>query len=343
MISFSQKYKRVGIDIGSFSIKAVALERGALDKRQAISYAIEYLPVQTSASSFQISESIQRALKRMDITTPKVNISVFGPEVVFRYLLLPLVRKSEIINALKLEWDKYISFKLDEVIWDFQVLDTISTATQGKQRLILLAAAKKEFLEQQTHLLKEAGVEPGIIDTNVTCLVNAFNFLHSFESRNSLLALMNIGELVTNLIILKDGIPRFSRDILFGGRDITHLIAQKKHIDFLEAQGLKHNFNGGDEEITSIIKNSLSNLINEINLSFEYLKQELGEQARAIYISGGSLRLYGIEELLSQGLQVKLKTWKSNGNLCLSRRNSRKDLEECFPELVVAMGAALAR
>ncbi|OQX86006.1 MAG: hypothetical protein B6D55_06675 [Candidatus Omnitrophica bacterium 4484_70.2] len=341
MISFPQKYRKIGVDVGSYSVKAVALEKGPLNKRPTLSCAIEYLPSPTPSPS-QLLESICNALKKLNLPVSKVNISLWGREVVTRYVCFPLMRRSEIINALRLEWDKHISFKLDEVIWDFQPLDIVNDPVKGKQRLVLLVAAKKEFLEQQIHLLKEAEIEPDIIETNVVSLVNAFNFLYPSQPPHSLLALVNIGELATNLVILKDGMPRFSRNILFGGRDITHLIAQKKHIDFLKAQELKHSFKGEDEEIASVINNGLESLVNEVNLSLEYLKKELGGEVETIYICGGSLHLYGIEEFLKEILQVRIERWKSDDKFRFASGNFRKEWEECFSELAVALGSALA-
>ena len=340
MINFFQKYRKVGIDVGSYSVKVVALEKELLNKRPILSCAIEYLPSR-NPTPFQVSESIRNALKKLNLPVSKVNVSLWGREVVTRYIYFPLMPRSEIINALRLEWDKHISFKLEEVIWDFQPLGIVNDPVKGKQRLVLLVVAKKEFLERQIHLLKEANIEPDIIETNVTSLVNAFNFLYPSHRRDSLLALMNIGELVTNLIILKDGMPRFSRNILFGGQDITHLIAQKKHIDFLKAQELKHSFKGEDGEISSIINSGLESLVNEVNLSLEYLKEELGREVETIYICGGSLHLYGIEEFLREILQVRIETWGSDEKFCFASDNFRKEWEECFFELVVALGSAL--
>lgn len=333
-----KKYKKVGVDIGSFSVKAVSLEKGLFKKNYTVSCAIEYLPTQASPS--QISESIKNAVKKVGVTVPRVSISVSGQEVIFRYIQLPVMRNSEIIEAVKLEWDKYISLKPDEVISDLQVLGEISDPLKGKQILVLLAAAKKDFLAQQTHLLKEAGLGTDIIDTNVSCLVNAFNFLYPLKSKNSLVALLNIGESITNLIILKDGIPRFSRDILFGGRDVTVLISQKKRISFLNAQELKHNFNGDDQEILAVIKNSVANLNNELKLSFDYLKRDLEEEIKAIYISGGTAHLYGIKDFLNQDLGINVETWRVNKNL-RQRGNPEKKLESYFPELAVSIGLVL--
>ena len=82
-------------------------------------------------------------------------------------------------------------------------------------------------------------------------------------------------------------------------------------------------------------------LANEINLSFEYLKEELGEQVETIYICGGSLHLYGIEKFLREILQVRIETWKSDEKFYFASDNFRKEWEECFFELVVALGSAL--
>lgn len=318
----------------------MAIERPLWGKKNIVSSAIEYLPSQ--ATQNQLSICIQKALKRVGVTTPKVNICVSGPEVVFRYIQFPSIRQSEVLQTLRLEWDKYVPFRIEEMYWDFQVLGTVQHPLKGKQTMVLLAAAKKAFIEQQSRIITEMGFAVDVIATNVTSLVNAFTYLYEFKTKDTLIALLNIGESVTDLVILKNGMPRFSRDILFGGKDLTYMIAQKKRIDFQKAQELKHNFEAKDAEVASIIKNSFSNLVNEIKLSFEYLKRDFETDVNAIYVSGGSSYLSGIEEFLRKDLGIYTEILKPNNKLLQEANGSKDGLEKHFPELAVALGLALS-
>ena len=156
-----------------------------------------------------------------------------------------------------------------------------------------------------------------------------------------MVGLIHLGEQVSNFTVLKDYSPLFSRDILFGGRDITYLIAQKKRLTFSEARRSKLNFDGSDEGISLAIKAGVNNLINEITLTCEYLKRELKSNISSIYLSGGLAHLYGIEGWLSQCLGIPMVGWKSGAAFAPGPKNSREDLEKDFAELVVALGLAL--
>lgn len=340
MINLPKVCRRISLDIGSFSIKAVVLEKPLWPGPPTLSYALEYLP--EAAGPAEIPGLIQKALQKIGVNPPlEVSISLSGPEVIFRYLYFPLLGKEKILESLRLEWDKYVSLKLDEVVWDFQLLGTTVDPLKGKQRLILLVAVKKDFFGQQIRLLKESGLNLRAAGTNVSGMVNAFNFIYPARSRDSLIGLIHLGEQVSNFIILKNNLPLFSRDILFGGRDVTYLIAQKRRLSFSEARKCKHNFNGRDEEISLAIKAGINNLTNEIALTCEYLKRELRSQISSIYLSGGLAHLHQVEGCLSQGLGIPVAGWKIGAAFRLGPRNSREDLEKDFAELVVGLGLAL--
>ena len=56
-----------------------------------------------------------------------------------------------------------------------------------------------------------------------------------------MVALFDMGESVSNLTILVDKLPRFTRDIFIGGRDFTKMISNVLGVSFEEAQRLKQD------------------------------------------------------------------------------------------------------
>lgn len=327
MINPLKKAKKTAVDIGNFSVKAVSQEKAIWQREPVFSCAVEYLPIQPSPE--QVAEAVKKAVKKVGTALGRVNILACGQDVVYRYIQLPIMRKKELIEVIRLEWDKYLPMKQDEIVWDLEVLGVIEDPLKGKQISVLLVVVKKDFISQREDILKKAGLSLEAIDSGVTSLVNAFNFFNSRQPKDSLVALLDIGDSAASLVILKNGIPRFSREILFGGRDITYLLVQKKRIDFLKAQELKHSFDGQDQDIGALIKSGITNLTNEIRMSFEYLKREMDQEISMLYLSGGVARLSGIKEFLEQDLGVKARYWQLGGPL--------KDI----PEAIQALGAAL--
>ena len=236
-------------------------------------------------------------------------------------------------------WDKYVSFKQEDVTWDSQILTTIKDSTGGRQELVLLVSVKKNAIKQKFDLLKEAGLRSEVVDTDISCLVNAFCFLFPKKAKSSTIALLDLGDYYSNLVVLDGGILRFSRNIPLGGKDITQGIAQRKRIDPIKAQALKHKFKGKDEEVSSVITMWVKDIINELKVSFEYVKREIGRDVKELYICGGTSLVYRLEESLTEGLGIKVDGWHLNSNLEIV--SPYQNIDEYFPKLIVSLGLAL--
>jgi len=338
--SNGSKYMSIGVDIGNFSIKVAAIKKQAFSKKRILCIGVEYIP--KDATLQQRAELVQKAFKDAGISTQSVNIAVSGPNVICRYLRLPAMHSHELGSALQLEWDNYISLKIDEVIWDYMLLNTFRDVTGSKQIQVLLVAAKKNFIDERIRLLKTAGLEVQFIDVDSLALINAFKFTQPFENKRPIV-LLNIGEYFTNLAVIRKGICWFSRDLPIGGRDITQILIEKLHLAWGEAEKLKCSLDSHSTDALPVIRTVLDNLVNELKLSFEYLKRELEEEVEYIYISGGSARLFKLEELLSKNLDIPVRKWNPALAFRLPPNLSPEVLAKYTPDLAVAIGLALIK
>jgi len=327
----------VGLDIGTSSVKSVVIKK-KLGKKEVKSN-LTSLPLKASPS--QISEILKEVFDKLKVSKDaKVKISISGSEVIFKYIYLPAMRRIDILNTIKLEWDKYVSFKMEDVCWDIQILEILKdTFKKRKEIFVLLVIAKKEIVDKKIQLLKDIGLYPQNINVDTLCLANAFKFFYPLEVKNKTIALLNIGNMYSNLIILKNGIPCFSRDIPLGSRDITQRISERKRISFDEAELLKKNFDGSDEEILFIIKRFAGNISNELALSFEYLKREIGVEVKNVYLSGGGAHLYQIKEFLTKNLNMKIDFWSFPKQFSkFSSPSEIQNLKDHFLDLVISLG-----
>ncbi|MBU4305872.1 MAG: type IV pilus assembly protein PilM [Candidatus Omnitrophica bacterium] len=338
MSKLNNKDSAIGLDIGNFSIKAVSLGTAGFGKKRSFSFGIS--PIPENATNSQISEIIRKTLGKAGITSSRVNIAVSGPHLSYRFIRMPVMRRSELKGALQLELDKYIPFKSEEVIWDCHILETVVVPSVGRQLVVLLVAVKKDFLAERISIVKNAGLEPQLVDIDVLALMNAFNFMHRSEEKK-VYALMNMGSYFTNIVVIKKGMPQFARDILWGGRDITQILAERLHLAYSTAEATKYNIGEEDKDIIRLIKIVLENLCNELNISFEYIKKEIGKEISVVYLSGGSLRLYDAEKFLEHSLGLKVKRFNFSNVFNFNGNISPQELELVLPELVVAAGLAL--
>ncbi|MCX5701911.1 MAG: pilus assembly protein PilM, partial [Candidatus Omnitrophica bacterium] len=232
LLKLKDRFKRekisVGLDIGTSAIKIVKL-RFLNDGIQLYSFHLE--PIQGA-----LNELLKTIARNQELN--KVNISVSGPAAIIRYVDFPKMKEEELRKALKYEAQKYIPFSSSEVNLDGYIL---KQDLADNKMLVLLAAAKKDFINQRLQLIQDSGIRVNMIGIDSLALVNAFNFNYSEEGnlKNKTIALLNIGASTSNLNILENGIPRLTRDIQIAGNNFSQKIAENLGIDFKSAEQLK--------------------------------------------------------------------------------------------------------
>ena len=332
-------FSGVGVDIGSFSIKVAGIKNKPFSKKSLLTFGIEHIPKDSAFE--QRASLIQRALENAGIVAKKVNISVCGPNVITRYLHLPLMSKYELQDAIELEWDKYVSAKKEDSIWDFTLLDTPKDPT-GKYMYVLLVVVKNDFITERVNLLKSINLEPQFIHIDALALLNVFNAIVPSGDKHPIV-ILNIGEYYTNQVVLKKNICWFSRDINIGGHDISGIIADKLRISLPEAENLKCGLDENrSKEIYAAIKPVLDNLANEVKLSVEYLKNELEEDIKLIYLFGGSAHLYNLDGYLADSLGMPIQKCNPASAFNVILGITPASIVEYSPNLAVAIGLALA-
>lgn len=330
----------VGADIGNYSIKVAGIKKRLLSKKPELSFGIEQVP--KDATFEQRAKLLRKAMADAGIFTTKINISVCGPNVMYKYIRFPPMSNYELQDTIELEWDRYISLKKEDVNWDYTVLDTIKDPA-GKYMQVLVVAVKNDFIEERINLLKLAGLEPKLVDIDSLALVTAFKFIHP-EKNNKPIIILNFGEYFTNQAILKKGACWFFRDINIGSHDITGIISEKLNLSFPEAEQLKCELGSNkNSDACKLINSFLDNLVNEIKLSLEYLRKELEDEVGSVYIFGAGSHLYRLEEILAQNLGVPVIKWDIANSFDLGPRLSRQALIKYSLDLGVAIGLALTK
>ncbi len=175
---FSKKSDSIlGLDISSTAIKVVELEKSGNNFR-LLHYSIESLPQNavtenTIADVGQVSSSISRAVKRSGARSRNVATAIPGSHVISKRIFMPHgLREDELENQISLEADHYIPYPLDEVNMDFEVLG--AAADNPSEDEILLAACRKEIVDDYVAVLEDAGLTPVILDVEYYSVENAY-------------------------------------------------------------------------------------------------------------------------------------------------------------------------
>jgi len=333
----AKKVKVVAIDIGTRLIKIaeVSLEGAA---KQLVKFNTAEIP--PHATQEEISRSLRTLIESFRPSLKEVNISLSAPFALVRFINMPRMKKEELDNSLRFEAEKYIPFNINEVIIDSVILD--GEADDKNQMRILLAAAKRDAVNSRISILKECELIPAVIDIDSFACFNAFcDSSGKNEPASGTGALLNIGYSQTNVIILKDGQPRFMRDIQIGGRDISEPLAKELQLEETGADRVICDPKDKLAQVTEISKAVLSNLVNELRLSFGYYENQHGSSVGQLYVSGGAARLGGISDYFNETLGIKPVIWNPFAKFEIGPDINEEVLSGAYSQFAVCAGLAL--
>ncbi|MCX5686863.1 MAG: pilus assembly protein PilM, partial [Candidatus Omnitrophica bacterium] len=227
----------------------------------------------------------------------------------------------------------------NDCILDFK---TIKKEGSDNKISIVLAAAKKEAVKERVKMVGEAGFTVRIVDIDGFALANSFsrNFPGIGPDKTS--ALLNIGGTFTNLSILRGEAIFFARDIAIGTGDFSAILSKKMGLDSNITDGLIFVPKEKSQEVAEHMKTVFNNLLEEVKLSFNYYENQGGRSIDEIYISGGGIGLFGLNEVFQENLGSKPTLWKPLGFLDKEKAVIDKALiDSQEPNLAIAAGLAL--
>jgi type IV pilus assembly protein PilM len=179
-----------------------------------------------------------------------------------------------------------------------------------------------------------------IVDIDHLALANCFLALEPGAGKEAVI-LLNIGHTQTNLSIVDAGELRFVRNVAFGGRDITRIIAQIMGISEEHAEDLKKNPQIWKEcgvNIKDILRRSLPDVLEAIYRSIEYcMNRKKLVCVDRILLTGGSAALPGVSDFMKDALGIAAVPWNP-----LTRMNiAQKTILDMGYYLTVSIGLGM--
>jgi type IV pilus assembly protein PilM len=265
--------------------------------------------------------------------------SVSGKGSLIRYLDMPRMPLEDLRKSFVYDLDKYLPFDPQSIHTDCAVLDPEG---KDKKMLVLLAAVKKEMVDDRLKLFKEAGLELSRLSLNSIAMANAFKTMGpaAVTSVNAK-AVLDIGYSISSLMILKDASPRFARDIFVGSQDLTKQIANTLGIDLVEAEKIKCDPADKIEQVIDACDTPINNLITEIRLSMDYFMTEKNVQVDELFLIGGGSLLKGIDGVFEKNLGVRVKNWDPLANARLNASEGADQMRSYAAQFGVALGLGL--
>ena len=209
---------------------------------------------------------------------------------------------------------------------------------------MLLAACRKENVEVREAALALAGLTARVVDVEAHALERSFGLLanQSVLPKDRLVAVVDIGATMTTLSVLHHGRIIYTREQLFGGRQLTEDI-QRRYGLTLEQAGLAKKQGGlPDDYVSAVLQPFREALVQQVSRSLQFFFA--GGQYDAIdhiLLVGGTASIYGLERLIEERLGTPTQVANPFAGMTLSAKVNAAALASDAPAMMIACGLAL--
>ena len=338
----------IGLDLGSSYIKTVKLKESKgtyeLDMFDIHPLPPELIVDGSIIDSLRLVDSIKEMLKKSGLRTKDTVISISGhSSVIIKRISLPEMSEEELSESIKFEAEQYVPFDIEDVNLDFQI---IGPKEEPGQMDVILVAVKKDIINEYISVVKEAGLNPIIVDIDSFALENMFGINYEIEPEKNV-ALLNIGASTINMSILKGGISVFTRDSSLGSNLHTEALQREFNITYENAERLKRGEaveNVSPEEASPAIESASEEIISEIIRSFDYYRSTtLHEDISEVILSGGCALMKNFSLMVAEKTGIETRVSEPLRNIKIPKRFDKTYIEEIAPMMAVAVGLALRK
>ncbi|GAB3474533.1 pilus assembly protein PilM [Azotobacter salinestris] len=338
----------LGIDISSTTVKLIELSRSG-NRYRVEAYAVEPLPAnavveKNIADLDGVGQTLSKVLAKAKTGTKNAAVAVAGSVVITKTVEMDAgLSEEEMETQLKLEADQYIPYPLEEVAIDFEVQGVLPRSPGRVE--VLLAACRKENVEAREAVLALAGLTAKVVDVEAYAMERACGLLVNQlggDPAGLIVAVVDIGATMMTLSVLHDGRTLYTREQLFGGRQLTDEIQRRYGLSVAEA-GLAKKKGGLPEDYDSeVLQPFKEAVVQQVSRSLQFFfAAGQHNQVDYILLAGGTSSLPGLDQLIQQKTGTKTLVANPFAEMTLSPKVSAAALASDAPAMMVACGLAM--
>lgn len=317
----------IALNIGSQRVGMAVFEpskSGGLVLKAYDSELILADPATEASRPAQIGFAIGQLAQRLKAGRSKVRYAISGQSVFTRFVKLPPLDDDNIEQLVTFEAQQHVPFPLDEVVWDYEILESAG------EKEVLIVAIKGEALDELNESVTSTGLATAEVDVAPMALYNAFRA--AYPGTDEPVLLIDIGAKATDLLYI-EGKRFFTRSVNRGGVSITSAIAKEYGVPFAEAEAHKTQsglvaLGGGHTEqldettaaLATTIRNALGQLPAEIARTTNYYRSQHGGNApKRIILAGGGANLPYTKEFFEEKLHLPVEYFNPVGAVSVGK------------------------
>lgn len=349
---FSQQLApMLGLDVSASSVKLVEL--GQDKSGNLILECCAIVPLERgwindgNIEKFdEVAEALRRLIKKSGTKTKNVAMALPPSAVITKKIILPGgMTDHDLEMQVESEANQYIPFPLDEVSLDFCILGPSANATGDVD--VLIAASRREKVQDLQGLAEAAGLKPVIVDVkSYASRLAASRLIASMpdHSAERIVALFEVGSLTTSMQVIRNDEVLYDRDQAFGGAQLTQLIVRQYGFSPEEAETKKCSGDLPEDYRSTVLQPFIESLVQEIGRALQFFfTSTTHNKVDLVMLAGGSASLPGLTAMVTKQSGFACMVANPFEGMRIAERVGQKKMLLEAPSYLTACGLALRR
>ena len=341
----------LGLDISSSSVKLVELGKDAAGNLVLERCAIEPLErgwiTDGNIEKFdEVAEAVRRLVKKSGTKTKNVAMALPPSAVITKKIVLAGGMSDQELEAqVETEANQYIPFPLDEVSLDFCVIGPSASSAWDIE--VLIAASRREKVQDIQGLAEAAGLKPVIVDIeSYASRLATGRLIESLPNKGAgaIVALFEVGALTTSMQVIRDEEVLYDRDQAFGGAQLTQLIVRQYGFSLEEAESKKRSGELPDDYESTVLQPFVESMVQEIGRALQFFFTSTPyNKVDYVMLAGGSAALPGLTAAVTQHTSFACSLVNPFDGMEIGSNVRLKKMTRESPSYLTSCGLALRR
>jgi type IV pilus assembly protein PilM len=341
----------LGLDISSSSVKLVELGRDKAGNLVLERCAIEPLErgwiTDGNVEKFdEVAEAMRRVVKKSGTRTKNVAMALPPSAVITKKIILPGgLSEQDLETQVEAEANQYIPFSLDEVSLDFCVVGPSSTSSGDVE--VLIAASRKEKVQDRQGLAEAAGLKPLIVDVeSYASRLAAGRLIQALPNQgvDTMVALFEVGAFTTSMQVIRNEEVLYDRDQAFGGAQLTQLIVRQYGFSPEEAETKKRNGDLPEDYDNGVLKPFVESMAQEIGRALQFFFTSTPHnRVDYVMLAGGSAALPGLTDAVTMQTSFPCHLANPFEGMQVGESVREKKMRREAPSYLTSCGLAMRR
>ncbi|MFZ4666708.1 MAG: type IV pilus assembly protein PilM [Prochlorotrichaceae cyanobacterium] len=304
----------------------------------------------------ELVELLQSVMAEHKLKVKTVATAISGRDVVTRLIPVPAELDDRELREMVLNQEAglYLPFPREEADVDYQKLGFLVDEDGIEKVQVLLVATRKDVTDTYLSTFREAGLQVDVLEITSFALIRTIRpQLRQFSSQEAV-AIVDIEYDYTEISIVVDGVPQFSRTVPIGTFQIQNSLSRamnlppSRNTELLQGMTVPLNPLGGMGGSTTAATNHgaaamlrvLGELADELRRSIDfYLNQDENLEVAQLLIAGPGGGLGQIDEFFTQRLSLPSSAVDPIESLSLQVHEEISELQR--PSLGIVLGLGL--